>query len=65
MSVTQDIHAYNPNCLAVITSDTLEHDIGPSQGGRVAIHNMCTDTTRHINGIVANMHPSEGVWLFR
>jgi len=29
------------------------------------VYNGCTDTTRHMNGIVANLHPSEGVWLFR
>jgi hypothetical protein len=67
MTVTarQDIHAYDPTSLAVLTSDTLEHDMSCIPGTRVAVHNMCTDTTRHMNGIVANMHPSEGVWLFR
>jgi hypothetical protein len=29
------------------------------------VYNLCTDTTRHMNGIVTNMHPGEGVWLFR
>ncbi len=61
----QDIHAYDPSSLAVLTSDTLEHDISAIPGGRIAIHNSCTDTTRHMNGIVTNMNPSEGVWLFR
>jgi hypothetical protein len=32
---------------------------------QIAVYNMCTDTTKHMNGIVTNMHPSEGVWLFR
>ena len=46
----------------------MEHDILPHGAGdreEVAVHNLCTDTTRHMNGIVTNMHPSEGVWLFR
>ena len=47
------------------TSDTLEHDIVRISEDQVAVYNLCTDTTRHMNGIVANMHPSEGVWLFR
>ena len=37
-------------------------NIAPAQ---VAVYNLCTDTTRHMNGVVTNMHPSEGVWLFR
>jgi len=51
--------------MAVYTSDTVEHDIVRSGTGEVMVFNLCTDTTRHINGIVTNMHPSEGVWLFR
>ena len=55
------------------TSDTVEHDIanvGSGNGGggendEVAVYNTCSDTTRHMNGVVTNMHPSEGVWLFR
>ena len=42
----------------------MEHDI-LSHDDEVAVYNLCTDTTRHMNGIVTNMHPSEGVWLFR
>jgi hypothetical protein len=43
----------------------VEHDILPLGDGEVAVYNLCTDTTRHMNGVVTNMHPSEGVWLFR
>ena len=43
----------------------MEHDILPHGEGEVAVYNLCTDTTRHMNGVVTNMHPSEGVWLFR
>jgi hypothetical protein len=51
--------------MAVATSDTLEHDIVRITPEEVAVYNLCTDTTRHMNGVVTNMHPSEGVWLFR
>ena len=51
--------------MAVFTSDTVEHDIVRISPEEVAVYNMCTDTTRHMNGVVTNMHPSEGVWLFR
>ena len=56
--------------MAVFTSDTLEHDIARisslhNKQEQVAVFNLCTDTTRNMNGIVTNMHPAEGVWLFR
>lgn len=47
------------------TTSTVQHDLSRLGTGTVAVYNGCTDTTRHMNGIVANLHPSEGVWLFR
>ena len=47
------------------TTSTVQHDLSRLGPGTVAVYNGCTDTTRHMNGIVANLHPSEGVWLFR
>ncbi len=61
----QDIQAHISGENAAITSDTLEHDIVRIGEDRVAVYNLCTDTTLHMNGVVTNMHPSEGVWLFR
>ena len=61
----QDIQAPRSGEMAVFTSDTLEHDIVRTTPDQVAVYNLCTDTTRHMNGVVTNMHPSEGVWLFR
>ena len=29
------------------------------------MHNQCVDTTRITNGILCQMYPSEGYWLFR
>lgn len=61
----QDIQAHQSGELAAFTSDTVEHDILSHGTDEVAVYNACTDTTRHMNGVVTNMHPSEGVWLFR
>jgi len=61
----QDIQAHRFGELATFTSDTVEHDILRHGETEVAVYNLCTDTTKHMNGIVTNMHPGEGVWLFR
>jgi hypothetical protein len=61
----QDIQAHHPCPLAVHTTSTVQHDLARMGADTVAVYNACTDTTRHMNGIVANLHPSEGVWLFR
>ena len=61
----QDIQAFGRALLAIPTSESVEHDLG-RLGGRVAVYNSCVDTTtKNLNGIVCNMHPSEGLWLFR
>ena len=51
--------------IAVPTIDTVEHDMTRRDGKYVTIHNSCVDTTRITNGILCQMHPAEGVWLFR
>jgi hypothetical protein len=51
--------------LAVPTTDTVEHDICKRDRTTVSVHNLCVDTTRVTNGILCQMHPSEGYWLFR
>jgi hypothetical protein len=66
----QDIQAHRSGEMAVFTSDTLEHDMGRistlhQKQEQVAVFNRCADTTRNMNGVVTNMHPAEGVWLFR
>ena len=61
----QDIQAFGRAQLAIPTSESVEHDLGRI-GSRVAVYNSCVDTTtKNLNGIVCNMHPSEGIWLFR
>ena len=61
----QDIQAHVSGEIALHTSDTVEHDISHISPTQIAVYNSCCDTTKHMNGIVVNMHPSEGVWLFR
>lgn len=51
--------------LAVPATDTVEHDIAKRDSTSVSVHNLCVDTTRVTNGILCQMHPSEGYWLFR
>ena len=50
---------------AVPSTDTVEHDMTKRDGSFVTIHNSSVDTTRITNGILCQMHPAEGVWLFR
>jgi hypothetical protein len=51
--------------LAVPTTDTVEHDIVKRDATTVSMYNLCVDTTRITNGILCQMHPSEGYWMFR
>jgi hypothetical protein len=51
--------------MAVPTTDTVDNDMTRRDGKFVTIHNACVDTTRITNGILCQMHPAEGVWLFR
>lgn len=60
----EDIQAYKMGYMAIPTTDTLEHDMGMING-KLAVYNSCIDTTRNMNGMLCNMHPSEGVWLFK
>jgi hypothetical protein len=62
----QDIQAREPAAMAIACTDTLEHDLHYHAGaGVVSVFNGCADTTRPFNGLLARMHPVEGMWLFR
>lgn len=61
----EDIQSYKLNQMVIPTTDTLEHDLCPFSNNRIAVYNSCMDTTRNMNGMLCNMHPSEGVWLFK
>ena len=57
--------SYSAVLQAVPSTDTVEHDMTKRDGCFVTIHNSAVDTTRITNGILCQMHPAEGVWLFR
>jgi hypothetical protein len=62
----QDIQAREPVSAAVPCTDTVEHDLAHCAAtGVVSVFNGCADTTRPFNGLLARMHPAEGLWLFR
>jgi hypothetical protein len=69
VSCVDDVQAYytkEAQLLAVPSTDTVEHDICKLMNNTsVAVHNHSVDTTRITNGILCQMHPSEGYWLFR
>ena len=64
LSHIEDIQAFKHAYLAIPTTDTLEHDLGKVDN-KLCVYNSCVDTTKHMNGMMCNMHPSEGVWLFK
>lgn len=65
VSHIQDMQDFGNSSMAVYTTDTVEHDISLFDNKTIAIYNGCIDTTKNMNGMLCNMHPAEGVWLFR
>jgi hypothetical protein len=60
-----DMQSYGTHQVVIPTTDTVFHDIMPMSNNKIGIYNTCVDTTKNMNGILCNMHPSEGVWLFK
>lgn len=64
----EDVLAYGADreiLQAVPTTDTVEHDLARIGKETVAVYNLSADTTRLTNGLLCQMHPAEGYWLFR
>lgn len=59
-----DVHSYDQELIGVPTTDTVEHDI-VLRGDSVVLHNACCDTSSLHNGVLCQMNPSEGFWLFK
>jgi hypothetical protein len=59
-----DVHSYDQEAIGVPTVDTVEHDV-VLRGGKVHLYNACCDTTSLHNGVLCQMNPAEGYWLFR
>jgi hypothetical protein len=65
INTINDSHSYDNISTAACTTDTIHSDIFVQKDGMVSVLNNCVDTTRSNNGIMCNLHPSEGVWLFK
>jgi hypothetical protein len=63
--VMTDSYSFDQTTIAACTTDTMQSDIFIQKDGMLTILNKCTDTTKCQNGILYNMNPSEGVWLFK
>jgi hypothetical protein len=60
-----DVHSYDHIATAAYTTETIHSDMFIQKNGMVTVLNKCVDTTTSNNGILYNMHASEGVWLFK
>jgi hypothetical protein len=63
--IMSDSYSYDHETIAASTTETVHSDMFTQKNGKVTVLNKCTDTTMSKNGILYNMHPSEGVWLFK
>lgn len=59
-----DVHSYEQELIGVPTTDTVEHDI-VVRGNGVSLYNGCCDTMSQHNGVLCQMNPAEGYWLFK
>ena len=60
-----DLFSFNQDKIGVPILDTVKFDLKESGDDTVEFYSACTDTTAIQNGIVAKMHESEGLWIFR
>ena len=60
-----DSYSYDHTTTAACTTETMHSDMFIQKNGMVTVLNKCVDTTTSKNGILYNMHASEGVWLFK
>jgi hypothetical protein len=59
-----DVHSYDVSYIGLPCTDVVEHDI-VLKNRKVCLYNACSDTTNANNGILCQMNPSEGYWLFK
>jgi hypothetical protein len=60
-----DLFSFNQDRIGVPVVDTVEFDLKEASDDSVEFYSACTDTTTIQNGIIAKMHESEGLWIFR
>ena len=61
----KDLFSYEQGEIGVPVLDTMEFDLKEGENSTVEFYSACVDTTSIQNGIACNMHPSEGIWIFR
>jgi hypothetical protein len=59
-----DVHSYDVAHIGLPCTDIVEHDI-VVKNEQVCLYNACADTMNANNGILCQMNPSEGYWLFK
>jgi len=59
-----DVHGYDQDLVAVPATDTVEHDLA-AVDSKVYLYNGCCNTASQTNGVLCQMSPSEGYWLFK
>ena len=69
VATTNDLFSFNHDePIGIAVTDTIEYDIKAEQidgNDVVEFYSACVDTTSIQNGILARMHESEGLWVFR
>ena len=65
ISTSTDLFSFNQDKIGVPVVDTVEFDLKEAPDDTVEFYSACTDTTTIQNGIIAKMHESEGLWIFR
>jgi hypothetical protein len=65
INTNSDSHSYDHCTTAACTTETMHSDMFIQKNGMVTVLNKCVDTMSSKNGILYNMHASEGVWLFK
>ena len=65
ITTVKDLFAYDQDPIGVPVADTVEFDIKEGPDDTVEFYSACVDTTGVQNGILAKMHESEGIWVFR
>lgn len=63
---TEDVHHHVEGVrIAVPTIDTPRNDIEMMRNKSIAVLSECVDPTQIRNGILHDMHPNEGFWIFK
>jgi hypothetical protein len=65
IATSTDLFSFNQDPIGVPVVDTVEFDLKETPDDTVEFYSACTDTTAVQNGIIAKMHESEGMWVFR